>query len=171
MQMNRVYVQFYNVNAWYYWPVGVWISLGSITKPSTGALLPKRVVRDVAEEADLVETLGGIGISDEWPEMQSAPVSSWSQYTSTMRPLGFSGDSDPGIPINLAPRGICITIFQRVNSTSYVILFFLSSYVNLYIVLINTSSITSLQGIPPIVKLTWRSCKLLIGDQSPWEWA
>ena len=38
--------------------------------------------------------------------MQREPESSWSQYTSTITSRGFS-ESDPWIPRNLAPNGIC----------------------------------------------------------------
>ena len=57
--------------------------------------------------------LGGTGVSRECPEMQSKPVSSCSHSTSTITPLGFSADSVPGMPTNLATKGTCIFVQEE----------------------------------------------------------
>ena len=50
--------------------------------------------------------------------MHNDPDSSCCQYTSTMTPHGFSAVSVPGIPINLAPTGICRLELDRIISLS-----------------------------------------------------
>lgn len=77
-----------------------------MTNPWTRPL--PELLREVdAKGGGVGSTLGGTGVSVEWPEMQRDPDSSCSQYTSTIMPLGFCAFSVPGIPTNLAPTGIC----------------------------------------------------------------
>lgn len=82
---------------------------GLITIPWTGRACP-RLRPWPMESPRVISTLGGTGVSGEWPEMQRAPESSCCQNTSTITPLGCSADSVPGIPTNLAPTGICTII-------------------------------------------------------------
>ena len=65
------------------------------------------ITLDLQRKEGICGMLGGTRVSSECPEMQSKPVSSCSHSTSTITPLGFSADSVPGMPTNLAPKGTC----------------------------------------------------------------